>query len=405
MFGAYSALRLAIDSDEKRAVAAAAYWAACAVPSAFLIFVFPRMPSIQNQSFHPSQTIASGGFDRAYSATIFEMLAVLLVFAIWAYRMRVAAGLLEYEMETAYEIKRRKRITLELLLLPYYFCMFAIYIIHMLDIESLKKVWKGNIYLVVVVLVFYIYIAYKEGFMGVKISFVKYDWNSEMQSINSSTQYINHMLKNHATKINWSVDSIRKKFENTCLEEFDIIERSTKQLIAFTEKTNMCLSPKMAGNDLCCSSNLIYEAVETSNPKLQENITLTVNIKDDALIVCDAQSIVEVLHNTIKNAYEAIGQNGQISIASYFNKKYYSIEITDNGIGITSEQMKQIFKPFYTTKKNNINFGVGLPYCKNVMLAHDGSIDVFSEKSMGTRFILNFPLKRIKRKELAAIER
>ena len=103
MFGAYSALRMAIDNEEKRAVASAAYWAACAVPSAFLIFVFPRMPSIQNQSFHPSQTIASGGFDRAYSMTILEMLAVLLVFALWAYRARVATGLLEYQQEISNE--------------------------------------------------------------------------------------------------------------------------------------------------------------------------------------------------------------------------------------------------------------------------------------------------------------
>lgn len=103
MFGAYAALRLAIDNEEKRAVASSAYWAACAVPSAFLIFVFPRMPSIQNQSFHPSQTVASGGFDRAYSFTILEMLAVLLVFALAAYQARVKVGLLEAQTETANE--------------------------------------------------------------------------------------------------------------------------------------------------------------------------------------------------------------------------------------------------------------------------------------------------------------
>ncbi len=306
--------------------------------------------------------------------------------------------------ETVFEIKRRKRITLEILLLPYYFCLFAIFIIHTLGVDNLKKIWKSNVYLVAAVLIFYIYIAYKEGFMGVKISFVKYDWNSEMQSINTSTQYINHMLKNHATKIIWSVENIREKMKNSPMEELDIIERSTRQLMAFTERTNKSLSPKLAGDDICGSSNLIYEALESANPQQGGNATLAVDVRDDVLIVCDAQSILEVIRNLIVNGIEAITQDGQIKITSYFNRKDFCIEVADNGIGITAEQMKQIFKPFYTTKKNNINFGVGLPYCKNVMQAHDGSIEVFSNKDTGTRFIMRFPLKRIKRKEQVSVE-
>ena len=304
--------------------------------------------------------------------------------------------------EASYEIKKRKRTILEILLLPYYYCMVTVFIIHTLEFNSLEKVWKNNIYLLAAVLIFYVYIAYKEGFMGVKISFSKYDWNSEMQSVNSSTQYINHMLKNHVTKINWSVDNIRKKLEDSQPEELDIIERSAKQLIAFTEKTNKSLSPKIAGDDLCCSASLISEALEACIIQREKNITIELDNKEEALIICDAKSMVEVIHNIIMNAVEAIAQNGRIKISSYYNKRNYCIEIADNGIGITDEQMKQIFKPFYTTKKNNVNFGVGLPYCKNVMQAHGGSIEVFSDKAeAGTAFILSFPLKRIKCKELA----
>ncbi len=303
--------------------------------------------------------------------------------------------------EAEYEIKRRKRIILEVLLLPYYYCMISIFIIHTLQFNSLKKIWKDNVYLVAAVLIFYIYIAYKEGFMGIKISFSRYDWNSEMQSVNTSTQYINHMLKNHVTKINWSVDNIKKKLEDNQPEELDIIERSTKQLINFTEKTNRCLSPKMAGDDLRSSTSLIYEALEACSLLQSKNISITVDNKDEAFIICDAQSMVEVIHNIIMNAFEAVDKNGSIKITSYYSKKNFCIEIADNGIGISDEQMKQIFKPFYTTKKNNVNFGVGLSYCKSVMQVHHGSIEVLSNKDTGTRVILCFPLKRLKSKELA----
>ena len=113
--------------------------------------------------------------------------------------------------EATFEIKRRKKITLSVLLLPYYYWLITIFVIHTFELNSLKKVWEDNVYIVALVLLLYAYLVYKEGFMGLKMSFVKYDWNSQNQSISSSTQYINHMLKNQATKINWSVDSIRKK--------------------------------------------------------------------------------------------------------------------------------------------------------------------------------------------------
>ncbi|MHB8065357.1 MAG: ATP-binding protein [Ruminiclostridium sp.] len=306
--------------------------------------------------------------------------------------------------ETANEIKRRKRVSLEVFLLPYYYWLVTVFIIHSLELNSLKKIWKVNVYLVAIVLLLYVYLLYKEGFMGVRISFIKYDWNSQIQSVSSSTQYINHMLKNQATKINWSVDSIRKKIGNEQIEELDIIERSTKQLVNFTEKTNKCLSLKLAGDDLCGASNLIYEALEACNLNENKNVMISVECKDDVLIRCDAQSIVEVIYNILINAFEAIAQKGNIKVTAYNKKNGYCIEIIDNGVGIAKDQVSQLFLPFYTTKKTNINFGVGLPYCKNVMQAHEGSIEVYSNKDTETKFILHFPSKRVKRKDAVTNE-
>lgn len=301
--------------------------------------------------------------------------------------------------EASFEIKRRKKITVGVLLLPYYYWLFTIFVIHTFELNNLKKVWEENVYLVALVLLLYAYLVYKEGFMGLKISFVKYDWNSQNQSISSSTQYINHMLKNQATKINWSVDSIRKKIGNEKLEELDIIERATKQLVNFTEKTNKCLSPKFAGDDLCCASNLIYEAVEACKSNEKPGVEISVHFEDDVLIRCDPKSIVEVIYNILKNAFEAIAQKGNIRVATYSKKNGYYIEIIDNGVGINQEQMAHLFLPFYSTKKSNVNFGIGLSYCKNVMQAHGGLIEAYSNKSIGTKFILQFPSNRIKRKD------
>jgi heme exporter protein C len=102
IFGAYAALRMGIEDPMRRAVASAAYCVASAIPSFFLIFVYPRLPTVENQSFHPSQTIVTGAFDRIYSITIVEVFAVLLVLALWAFRYAVKAALLEFQSETVH---------------------------------------------------------------------------------------------------------------------------------------------------------------------------------------------------------------------------------------------------------------------------------------------------------------
>ncbi len=300
--------------------------------------------------------------------------------------------------ESDIRIRRKKRIAMEIFLFPYFFWLFSIFVVHALDISILKQVWRGNVNLVILVLLYYIYMAYKEGLMGLRVSLVKYDWNSQLRSINTSTQYINHMLKNHATKISWSVDNLRKRLGSNQIEELDIIERSTKQLIDFTECTNKCLTPKQAGDELCSASTLIYEALEAFKPLQRETVRIVENVVEDMLIRCDTQSLVEVIYNIIKNASEAITDCGKIVISAYKKNDGYCIEIMDDGIGISIEQIDNLFTPFYTTKKNNINFGIGLPYCKSVVQAHDGSIQVSSRNS-ATSFILYFPAKRIRRKE------
>lgn len=296
-------------------------------------------------------------------------------------------------------IRRQKRLILKVFFVPYLFKLFSIFIIKTLNINGLKIVLNSNMHLIIIGVAFYTYMAYKEGFMGLKVLLVKNDWISQMQSISSSTQYINHMLKNQANKITWSVANIRKKLGDEQMEELDIIERSAGHLVHFTERTNKCLVPKLAGSDLCSASKLIFEALEAFSPLRKDSIEITTDCKDDIFIKCDAEEIIEVIYNLVKNSSEAISCKGIIKVSGYKKNDGYCIEIFDDGIGIAKEQMSQLFIPFYTTKKNNVNFGIGLSYCKSVMQAHGGSISVFSQKGI-TKFILYFPLKRLKKKEV-----
>ena len=121
-------------------------------------------------------------------------------------------------------------------------------------------------------------------------------------------------------------------------------------------------------------------------------LTLEVAACDDAPLFCDKTHIHETLTNLISNASEAMRGSGRITL-SYTHAKATRkavISVSDNGPGMTPEQQKRIFEPYFTTKSSGENFGLGLYYCQNVMNAHGGSITVRSTPGEGSTFSLRF---------------
>ncbi|HEY3783443.1 MAG TPA: cytochrome c biogenesis protein CcsA [Fimbriimonadaceae bacterium] len=102
LYAAYFALRMSFTDEKKRADVCAAYSCISAIPAFFLIFIFPRIPYIVQISFHPSNTIITGGFDRAYSIILSTLFVLILVLCSWIYKLSVRAGLLDLRVSELY---------------------------------------------------------------------------------------------------------------------------------------------------------------------------------------------------------------------------------------------------------------------------------------------------------------
>ncbi len=94
----------------------------------------------------------------------------------------------------------------------------------------------------------------------------------------------------------------------------------------------------------------------------------------------DEKQIMQVMLNLVKNAVEALVKtsNPQISILYNNSINKNTIEVVDNGPGISMEEQEKIFIPFYSTKKQGS--GIGLSLCKQILHLHKGSIYVKSRK-------------------------
>lgn len=111
--------------------------------------------------------------------------------------------------------------------------------------------------------------------------------------------------------------------------------------------------------------------------------------------------INQVLLNLLMNANDAIKekfseiQMGKIEIETTFFESGIGVVIRDNGIGIPSKKLSQIFNPFFTTKSVGAGTGLGLSIAYDVIHAkHHGTIDVESKEGVGTTFQFTLPVKQ-----------
>ena len=108
----------------------------------------------------------------------------------------------------------------------------------------------------------------------------------------------------------------------------------------------------------------------------------------------------QVLLNIIRNALQALPDgNGQISLTTRYLAETDTVvfECRDTGMGIPAASLKDIFKPFFTTKTVGRGTGLGLYISHEIIRRHDGQIRVASEEGRGTVVTVELPCRRRER--------
>ncbi|MFH1852222.1 MAG: ATP-binding protein [Candidatus Neomarinimicrobiota bacterium] len=112
------------------------------------------------------------------------------------------------------------------------------------------------------------------------------------------------------------------------------------------------------------------------------------------LIQCNPNQIKQICIAVLVNAIEAITREGRVTFTSGNNDDLseVNITITDNGSGIRSEDKDHIFEPFFTRKKDGAGSGLGLAVTYGIVQRHKGRIEVESELTKGTKFVITLPV-------------
>jgi len=157
-----------------------------------------------------------------------------------------------------------------------------------------------------------------------------------------------------------------------------------EQILGFARPVSLTL---VSGN----LTQLVNDVLELVRPQLTANkveVRLSMD-QQPAYAMLDQSSLRGALMNLMLNAIEAMREGGTLSIAIDHTGEWLRLEIADTGHGISEEEAKKIFEPFYTTKEQGL--GLGMPYAKKIIEQHGGTISLNSRPGEGTTISIVLP--------------
>jgi signal transduction histidine kinase len=107
--------------------------------------------------------------------------------------------------------------------------------------------------------------------------------------------------------------------------------------------------------------------------------------------VVDRTLITRALANIVENALYAMPGKGRLTIDAAVERESVVLDVTDTGAGMDEEALARVFEPYFSTKATGT--GLGLPIARRNVELSGGSIDVKSEKGVGTRVRVTLPME------------
>lgn len=215
--------------------------------------------------------------------------------------------------------------------------------------------------------------------------------NSITPIVSLSETLLSYFQIKHVSK---STKNITELTIEKTIRGLETIKSQGQNLIYFTESYRQYSGLKQPEfkyfslTDLIESIQILYQEI------LQEQqIRFSTDFFQPQIqIYADENMLSQVLINLLKNSIQALTEQSEreIHIKVYIQEMILFIKITDNGSGIPSNLLEDIFIPFFTTKKDGT--GIGLSLSRQIIRMHGGELSVKSQPFHETSFIISLPL-------------
>ncbi|OQY41283.1 MAG: hypothetical protein B6227_05505 [Fusobacteriia bacterium 4572_74] len=175
------------------------------------------------------------------------------------------------------------------------------------------------------------------------------------------------------------------------LKEVSSMENLLKKLLFLARKENNILKDNIIPFEI---SRLIQELMEKQQ-LIDKDHNYKIIRNKSAILNADKDLLFQALRELLKNSSKYTLKNREISIDSFYRRKYHYIVIKDQGKGILKENLKHVFERFYiedeSRNRQKNSFGLGLSTVKDIIELHNGNIYIESEFNIGTSITIKLP--------------
>jgi two-component system, NtrC family, sensor histidine kinase PilS len=203
---------------------------------------------------------------------------------------------------------------------------------------------------------------------------------------------IAHEIRNPLASLSGAIQLLKDEEEGPLL---DIAQREVLRLNDLVGEFLNSARPIELRLQPVSVSAIVDEVVAAfgKDPRYGEQVDIVVAEEDDeeggGTDELDADRVHQVLWNLLLNAAQAMPEGGTIHVGLHHTERRVTVEVRDEGTGISEEELGKVFDPFYTTRQGGT--GLGLANVDRLVRAHGGTVGVRSRVGGGTTFILDFP--------------
>lgn len=214
--------------------------------------------------------------------------------------------------------------------------------------------------------------------------------SSRLASVGEIAAGIAHEVRNPLTAVKGFLQLLKEHSPHTYI---DIAQEELENAISTLQNLLNVSKPDVEDEPLTSFS--LCAEIESILGLFQDQIYRVSVVKrfedGDVEISGRKNQLKKAFFNLLKNAFEAIPDQGSIDIHHFLKDNMIYVQISDTGVGVPEEKIRLLGTPFFTTKTEGT--GMGLAYVFSTVYQHGGTVEVESRENQGTTFTLRFPIE------------
>ncbi|WP_370088423.1 sensor histidine kinase [Ekhidna sp.] len=223
--------------------------------------------------------------------------------------------------------------------------------------------------------------------------------SEKMASLGMLSAGVAHEINNPLNFIKGGVEILEselkaeKELSFEAAPSIHVIKEGLNRATVIVNSLNHFSRNTEAMNERCNIHEILNNSLVMLQPKLKYKGTVVKEFDNSDLIISGNEGkLHQAFLNLISNAEQAIGSTGTITVKTKKLSNKIRVEIIDDGVGISKENLNKISDPFFTTKPAGKGTGLGLSITYKIIKEHNGEIKVSSKPGKGSKFAISFSL-------------